>query len=184
MNTPMPTTTGPCGLCDEEGPFGSRNHGLDLCEPCTEGYVRDRLAAFGAQIEVEEVERTTGRNRQVVLELHVVGQLPQALPLMAKFRPRGFSDRIAGLFGNKGFLSGDALFDGSIVAETKTADLLRTMLTNEGFQSAVMALVGACGSWEIKPGKIDVRASLEELDFRAEVPLAVACVLRHLANAA
>lgn len=172
-----------CQLCASPGPIASRNFGLDLCEPCSAGYLTGRLGCIGAELTVEEIE-VEGRDGETRLELRVVGTMHSGLPLMVEFGPRTVLDRLRGMLRKGGFRSGDPLFDHRVQVKTRSEPLLRTLIANDGFQSAVMSLVTVTGGFEIRPGHLEVRASLEDLDLRAEVPLAVASILRHLANQA
>lgn len=172
-----------CQLCAGGTPIATRNHGLDLCEPCSAGYLVGRLDHLGAQMVVDEVERE-GRQGEVYHELHVVARMPGALPVFATFARKDLARTLRGLFAKDRLVLGDPLFDSRIWVQTRTAPLVRTLLANDGLQSAVMTLVAACGEVKLQPGLIDVRASVEDLDVRAEVPLAVGALLHYLARAA
>lgn len=167
-----------CDLCQQAPSDGSRNHGFDLCEPCASGYVAGRLGEQGIELSVDEVERKT--KDATYLELVVKGRVQQTWAIDARFRRKNPTDTVRGWFGAKRFTSGDPLFDSRVVVETKSGATLHAIAQRDGFQSAVMDLLGSCGPWSIERGAIEVRADLEDLDHRADVPLAVACVLWHL----
>lgn len=175
--------TAACQLCGEPNPIACRNHALDLCEPCTAGYLTGRLGAFGAELTAEEVRVTDSRDGHERLDLHVVARMPIMLPVYAHFARLTLRVKLARMFDAQRFRSGDRLLDARVDIRTRTPELLRPLLANDGFQSAVMVLVSSCEQFELQPGLIDVRAVLDDLDLRAEVPLAVAALLRHMANA-
>lgn len=197
--SPMPTSADPiCGLCDTPGPTEARNFGLDLCEPCTAGYLTGRLGHWGAEIEVEELDTGSaedklagallrGKIRADLMEsdtvLRVGGHIEGMPPLIATFSAKTLKSRMLGMFRRR-FTTGDPLFDTRVEVETRTEALVRELVSNDGFQSAVMTLVTHCGAFEVKPGRVEAIAALTELDLRSEVPLAVGAVLRHLANRA
>lgn len=172
-----------CQLCGEDNPLASRNHGLDLCEPCTAGYVAGRLGRLGIELTVEEIEVVDSRDGHDRLELHVVARTTATLPVFARFGRKTTVARLRGLFDRQRFRSGDPLLDARVEISTRTPELLRPLLRNDGFQSAVMTLVSSCEAFTLQPGLVDVRAVLDDLDLRAEVPLAVAALLRHVAAA-
>lgn len=175
----------PCHLCDEPNPIASRNHGLDLCEPCTAGYVAGRLGRVGIELTTEEVAVTDRRGQEQRRELHVVARAPAAPPVIASFARMTTLNRLRGMFDTQRIRSGDPLLDARVEARSRTPELLRPLLTNDGFQSAVMALVTACEEFELRPALVDVRAVLDDLvDLRAEVPLAVAALVRHMTRSA
>jgi hypothetical protein len=172
-----------CQLCGEPNPIATRNHGLDLCEPCTAGYLAGRLGGFGVELTAEEVEVVDRRGGNDRLELHVIARMPHALPIFARFARSTTLERLRGMFDRERLRCGDPLLDARVEIRTRTPELLRPLLANDGFQSAVMTLVSSCEEFELRPGLIDVRAVLDDLDLRADVPLAVAALLRHIANA-
>ncbi len=158
-----------------------------------------RLGHWGARLEVEELDigsaedklvgALTGKIRADLTEsdtaLHVVGHIEGVPPLMATFSAKTLRSRVLGVLRRKSSLStGDPLFDARIEVHTRTEALVRDLVGNDGFQSAVMTLVTHCGAFEIKPGRVEVIAPLTELDLRSELPVAVAAILRHLANRA
>lgn len=172
-----------CQLCAEPGPIATRNYGLDLCEPCSAGYVAGRLGAFEATLAVEELEVTDSRTGDTRRVLHVTASIPRRLPVVASFARSTLGSRIRHMFDAHRFRSGDPLLDARVIIRTRTPQLLRPLLANDGFQSAVMSLVSSCEQFELRPGNMDIRANLDDLDLRADVPLAVAALLRHIANA-
>lgn len=173
----------PCQLCGEANPLASRNHGFDLCQPCTAGYLAGRLGRIGVELSAEEVTVVDSRDGKDRLELHVIARMPQGLPVFAHFARKTVRSRVRGLFDAQRFRSGDPLLDGRVQIRTRTPELLRPLLASDGFQSAVMTLVSSCEAFELQPGLIDVRAVLDDLDLRADVPLAVAALLGHMASA-
>lgn len=172
-----------CDLCGEPGPAASRNHGLDLCEPCTAGYLAGRLGRLGIELTTEEIQTVDSRGRKGQLELRVSARMEGALPVIAEFSRMTTLNRIRGMFDRLRFKSGDPLLDARVEIRTRTPELLRPLVAHDGFQSAVMVLVSACEEVELQPGRLDVRAVLDDLDLRAEVPLAAAALLRHLGAA-
>lgn len=184
-----------CGLCDFEGPTHARNFGLDLCEVCAAGHLVGRLDHWGATLEVDELDvesaegklldAMTGRLRADLTEsdtaLRVRGRAQGVPPMIAKFWPRTLGRKVKGLW-RKRTTTGDLLFDAKIEVETRTDAFVRDMIRNDGFQSAIMTLVSHCGGLEIDVDRIEVLAPLTQLDLRAELPLAVAAMLRHLAD--
>lgn len=186
-----------CGLCGFEGPTETRNFGLDLCEPCSAGYIAGRIGHWGAEIEVDELDvgsaeakmldALRGKIRADLTEsdtaLRVRGSLQGAPPLIATFSAKTLKGRVLGMF-RKRFTTNDPLFDARVEVETRTEALVLELIRNDGFQSAVMTLVTHAGAFAVQPGKVEVIAPLTDLDLRSELPLAVAAMLRHLANRA
>lgn len=172
-----------CQLCGEPNPIACRNHALDLCEPCAAGYLAGRLGAFGAELTVEEVQVTDSRDGHERLDLHVIARMPLMLPVYAHFARLTLRAKLARMFDAKRFRSGDRMFDARVDIRTRTPELLRPLLVSDGVQSAVLVLVSSCEQFELRPGLVDVRAVLDDLDLRADVPLAVAALLRHMARA-
>lgn len=184
-----------CALC--AGPAeGERNFGLDLCSVCARGELRGRIDAWGGVIEIQEVlledvsdkleGLLRGGLRSDSLEestaLHVVATAERLPPLMATFTNKTLLARVRSIFKRSAFATGDPLFDAKIVTETRTPQLLQQLLHNDGFQSAILALVTHTGGFEVAANKLEVLAPLSELDVRAEIPLAAAAVLRHVAR--
>lgn len=173
----------PCQLCGEPRPIHSRNHGLDVCEPCAAGYFDGRLGALGVELTVEEIEVTDSRDGRTRPGVRVKASMPQMLPLIAHFARATWKLRLRRAIDRRRFRSGDSLLDTRVAITTRTPEILRPLLAKDGFQSAIMSLVSSCDDFWIRPGRIELRAVSEDLDLRAEVPLAVAALLRHIANA-
>jgi hypothetical protein len=175
--------TSACELCGEAGPIHSRNHGFDLCEPCAAGYVAGRLHALGAELTVEEIEVVDSRDGRTLRGVRVKATMAQMLPLIAHVERATWKLKLLRALDRRRFRSSDPLLDARVSITTRTPELLRPLLARDGFQSALMSLASSCheGFW-IRPGCIELRAVSDDLDPRAEVPLAVAAMLRYLSS--
>ncbi len=139
-----------------------------------------RLGGWNADVAVEEVLYTDARGEEY-LQIRVDARVEGATPVFAKFRKKSLGTALLGAL-RKGLKSGDEMFDSAVTTETSTPEPLEQLLANDGFQSAVMTLTTHAGSFEIKPGNIKLRARIDDLDLRAEVPLAACAILRHIAR--
>jgi hypothetical protein len=182
-------------MCLSEAPIAARNFGFDLCEPCGAGLLEERLDAWGATVEIDEVLLAEA-GVKVATALLQGGFSPDALeaeyaievvaeargiqPLLASFSRRTFGSTLLGLFAKR-VKTGDPLFDARIRCTTATPALVCDLVENDGFQSAVMTLAGHCGTFKVESRKIHVVVPLTDLDLRAEIPLAACSVLRHVA---
>lgn len=187
-----------CGLCHVEGPIAARNFGVDLCEACETGALRGRLGAWRARIEIDEVliadasdkllrmglggglrSDATETDTAIVVKVEADG----LQPLMATFVRRTLKARLLSFIQGGRLKTGDPLFDHTVIATSKTPQFLQQLLQNDGFQSAVLSLTAHCGQVEITPSGLEVAAPLADFDLRAEIPLAAASLLRHVAGA-
>jgi len=169
-----------CGMCGAPGEASGRNFGLDLCAPCEAGNLTGRLGSWGAEIS-SEVVMFTDRHKQTYEQIRVTAQVQGVQPLLATFSRPTAGSKVLGLF-RKRFKSGDPLFDNTVTVQTRTAEFLRSLLQDDGFQSAVMTLTTHAGDFEVTGGAIELAAKVDELDLRVELPLATAALLRHIAR--
>lgn len=167
-------------MCGGAGDISGRNFGFDLCSACEAGHLTGRLGAWNADVAVEEVLYKDARGEEY-LQIRVDARVEGAAPVFAKFRKKSLGTALLGAF-RKQLKSGDAMFDSAVSVESTTPEPLKQLLENDGFQSAVMTLTTHAGSFEIKPGNIKLRARIDDLDLRAEVPLATCAILRHIAH--
>lgn len=186
-----------CGMCEAPGQLEARNFGLDLCGPCAAGHLRGRLGAWGAEVDIDEVS-LSDVSEKLMGSLLRGGMRPDALeadsalevqvrstgsqPLIATFAKATTMAKLKRMFG-RGQKTGDTLFDATISVQSRTPALLKQLLANDGFQSAVMTLATHCGEVSVEPGLLHVVAPLTELDLRAEIPIAACAVMRHVASA-
>lgn len=166
-----------CDLCGFEGPTASRNFGLELCAACETGQLDGRLHGWGAQCTSEEFVRGDEPDPFVRVTASVMG----AQPLLATFDRRNAKHAFKRLLSSK-IKAGDPLFDNAVIASSKTPAVLTQLLKNDGFQSAVMSLTTHCNSVVVRGSALKVEGQLTDFDLRAEIPLAAAALLRHLAR--
>ncbi|MBL4689093.1 MAG: hypothetical protein JKY37_31160 [Nannocystaceae bacterium] len=167
-----------CGMCEAPGRASGRNFGLDVCAVCEAGQLTGRLGSWGAEIS-SEVVMFTDRHQQTYDQIRVRASVQGVQPLLAVFSRPTTKSKIVGLF-RKRFKAGDPLFDHAVAVQTQTPGFLRTLLQNDGFQSAIMTLTTHAERFEVTGGAIELAARVDALDLRAELPLAAAAVLRHI----
>lgn len=167
----------PCDLCGFEGPSSSRNFGLELCAACETGQLQGRLHGWGAECVTEEFILNDDPEPYLRIHASVTG----TQPLLATFERKTAKHSLKRLFSSK-IKTGDPLFDNAVIASSKTPALLQQLLENDGFQSAVMSLTTHCDVVEVQGSSLKTRGQLTDFDLRAELPLAAAALLRHLAR--
>ncbi len=170
--------SGICDLCGSTSARCARNFGLDVCDICETGQLHGRLHGWRGELQMEEVFR----NDEPDPYLRVVASVMGAQPLMATFERRTAKHALKRLFSAK-VRSGDPVFDRSvIITGTRTRPILDTLVRDDGFQSAIMSLTAHCDVVVVESSNLRVMGQLTDFDLRAELPLAAAAVLRHLAR--
>ena len=125
-----------CGICLTPKIGTNRVGGLGICDKCLNGGAEQ--AAAGRGWNLESRSWTTGHGRNQWYHCEAKGVLPGAPDMQAKFKMK-----VGGLFAAiLSIKTDDPLFNQSVDARSKTKDLTRQFLEDDGAQSAIMDLVG------------------------------------------
>ena len=165
-----------CDLCGVDLGQATLNRisGLDVCDDCSNGNITKRLAFRGWQTNTRQWAEQ--HDDAVIYHSEVSINPSRNLRHEASFNRAGFMNKLMRLF-SKSFTTGDPLFDKLISVETRTEELTKSLLSNEGAQSAILEICEA-GSVVIEFGRlVALNVAVETVDPQ---PLELqSCVIMH-----